>query len=162
MRVDQEVQSPFLGTKIEYGGQFQSSYYIFCFHSICPLPDVPTWQITSTRSPSTSWLQNFCLSDSNQLKSATYNHGKNIGRPAILKKSTAKLDSSLLKLLILCGDISNPGPICTHPCRMCSKTIRSNQRAVQCDSCDFFYHVKCLQMSTHIYEPLVNSSSKLL
>ena len=76
---------------------------------------------------------------------ASYHHGTNGGRSAILKKSTAELDSGLLGLLILCGDISsNPGPKCKHPCEICSKTVRSNQRAVQCDSCNAWYHVKCM------------------
>ena len=90
---------------------------------------------------------------------ASYHHGTNGGRSAILKKSTAELDSGLLGLLILCGDISsNPGPKCKHPCGICSKTVRSNQRAVQCDSCNAWYHVKCMQMNTHVYEALANSS----
>ena len=38
------------------------------------------------------------------------------------------------------------------------QTKTSNQRAVQCDSCDVWYHVKCMQMSTHVYEALANSS----
>lgn len=79
--------------------------------------------------------------------------------PPYGKKSTFKLDSDLFGLLILCGDISpTPGPKCQHPCEICSKTIRSNQRAVQYDSRDVWYHVKCKQMSTHIYEALANSS----
>ena len=103
--------------------------------------------------------QNLSISSKPATFCASYHHGTNGGRSAILKKSTAKLDSGLLGLLILCGDISsNPGSKCKHPCGICSKSVRSDQRAVQCDSCDVWYHVKCMQMNTHVYEALANSS----
>lgn len=39
-------------------------------------------------------------------------------------------------LLYLSGDLEiNPGPV-KDPCRICTKGCRSNQRAIQCDSCD--------------------------
>lgn len=41
-----------------------------------------------------------------------------------------------MHLLYLSGDLEiNPGPV-EDPCRICSKGCRSNQRAIQCDSCD--------------------------
>ena len=143
-----------------YGIEFQSSRYISCFCSTCLPPDVPRWH----QSPEQDLysLHDYRISASLtqiSLVHASYHHGTNGGRSAILKKSTAELDSGLLGLLILCGDISsNPGPKCKHPCGICSKTVRSNQRAVQCDSCNAWYHVKCMQMNTHVYEALANSS----
>jgi hypothetical protein len=54
-----------------------------------------------------------------------------------------------IMLLLLCGDIeTNPGP---HPlsavCLHCDKVGRKNQRRLKCDSCDTFYHVKCLRLT---------------
>ena len=93
---------------------------------------------------------------------AIYNHVKNTGRPALLKRVSAPLVKhgfQLLGLLILCWDIAqNPGPRCKYPCRVCLKTMRVNQRGVQCDFCDIWYHVKCVQMNTQIYNALANSS----
>ena len=132
-----------------YGGKFRSSRYISCF--CCKLPVQALCPLRGCRI-SASLIQV-------NLSHASYHHGMHSGRSAILKNSTAKLDSGLLGFLILCGDIaSNPGPKFQHPCGLCSKAVRSNQRAVQCDSCDVWYHVKCMQMSTHVYEALANSS----
>ena len=57
---------------------------------------------------------------------------------------------SLLLLLILSGDIApNPGPI-RNPCGMCEKPVRSNQRALLCDLCEIWFHLKCLPDSIAI------------
>ena len=54
-------------------------------------------------------------------------------------------------LLLLAGDVSsNPGPV-TDPCGLCSKGCRKNQRAVQCDDCDTWYHAKCIHMGMDEY-----------
>ena len=52
----------------------------------------------------------------------------------------------------------NPGPRCKYPCGVCSKAVKCDQRGVQCDYCDIWYHVDCMQMKTKIYEALANSS----
>ena len=30
-----------------------------------------------------------------------------------------------------------------YPCNLCSKSVMKNQKAVQCDSCDLWVHIKC-------------------
>ena len=45
--------------------------------------------------------------------------------------------------LLLAGDIqSNPGPV-KFPCTTCNKNIRSNSKAIECDVCLQWTHVKC-------------------
>ena len=96
------------------------------------------------------------------LVEASYHHDTNGGRPAILKRTRslqANAGFDLLGMLLLCGDISlNPGPRCQYPCGVCSKAVKSNQRGVQCDYCDVWYHAKCMGMNTKIYEALAYSS----
>ena len=65
----------------------------------------------------------------------------------------------LLNLLLLCGDISlNPGPNWKFPCSLCKGPVKSNQRGIQCDSCDFWFHSRCLGMNNDEYQQLANSS----
>ena len=70
------------------------------------------------------------------------------------------LNTSLCaSLIILCGDVSlNPGPV-EDPCFLCKKECRSNQKAVQCDDCDNWYHVKCIGMKNCEYFDLVSDPS---
>ena len=64
-----------------------------------------------------------------------------------------------LNILLLCGDISlNPGPGIKHPCAVCSKPVKVNQRAVQCDYCDRWHHARCCEISDAVYDALTNSS----
>lgn len=43
--------------------------------------------------------------------------------------------------IVTSGDISpNPGP---NKCSGCSKTVSQNHRAVNCESCKLYYHIKC-------------------
>ena len=54
-------------------------------------------------------------------------------------------------LVVLAGDVSlNPGPE-TDPCALCTKGCRKNQRAVQCDECDRWFHAKCINMNHREY-----------
>ncbi|XP_048575802.1 uncharacterized protein LOC125557331 [Nematostella vectensis] len=65
----------------------------------------------------------------------------------------------LCGLLLLCGDISlNPGPAWKYPCGLCKKPVKSNQRGLQCDSCNIWNHAKCMDISIPSYESLANSS----
>ncbi|VDI02709.1 Hypothetical predicted protein [Mytilus galloprovincialis] len=46
-------------------------------------------------------------------------------------------------LIITSGDIqTNPGPI-KYPCGVCSKPVAKNHRALECDSCTYWVHIKC-------------------
>ena len=65
----------------------------------------------------------------------------------------------LLNLILLCGDVNiNPGPNWKCPCGLCKKPVKSNQRGIQCDSCDTWIHTRCLGMNNDEYQLLANSS----
>ena len=34
---------------------------------------------------------------------------------------------------------------CKHPCKMCSKPVRCNQKGILCDSCESWFHCRCIQ-----------------
>ncbi len=64
----------------------------------------------------------------------------------------------LAMLLMLCGDVElNPGPV-KFPCGVCNKAVRNGVRAVCCDMCDKWFHIKCTSMSNVVYKVLKNSS----
>ena len=53
-------------------------------------------------------------------------------------------------MLKMCGDVeSNPGSI-NYPCKDCSKNVRNNQNAILCSECNYWFHMKCLKMSSSI------------
>ena len=79
-------------------------------------------------------------------------------RTAILNGDTGS-SAFFLNLLPLCGDISlNPGPGIKHPCAVCGKPVKVNQRAVQCDYCDRWHHARCCEINNAVYDTLTNSS----
>ena len=43
------------------------------------------------------------------------------------------------------------------PCGICCKPVACNHRAVQCDVCDLWIHIKCNSTSPNEYEKLMNS-----
>ena len=62
-------------------------------------------------------------------------------------------------LLLLSGDVSqNPGPRWKYPCMLCSQPVKINQKGICCDSCDHWFHTKCLNMDARTYNILSNSS----
>ena len=59
--------------------------------------------------------------------------------------------------LILSGDIElNPGPTYKYPCVRCEKPVRRNQKGIQCDTCDKWYHSNCVPISDAEYFRLSN------
>ena len=66
----------------------------------------------------------------------------------------------LIALLLLSGDIElNPGPrTWKYPCGVCSKPCKSNQPAIQCDTCNSWIHKKCVSINPTIWTSLANSS----
>lgn len=75
-------------------------------------------------------------------------------------KRTVKPGHCLFKLLILMsGDVqiqSGPPKVTDKPAYQCEFNVRSNQAALQCDSCDTRSHRKCLNMSLTEYRRLGN------
>ena len=60
--------------------------------------------------------------------------------------------------LLLGGDIQlNPGPV-RHPCTVCSNPVAANHRAVQCDICQGWTHIKCGQISVDQYKEMTFQS----
>jgi hypothetical protein len=50
---------------------------------------------------------------------------------------------TLAILILLSGDVNpNPGPV-KYPCSVCEKPVAKNHRALQCDQCDSWVHIKC-------------------
>ena len=67
------------------------------------------------------------------------------------------LELCIFILLMQTGDINpNPGPV-KDPCGECGKRVRLGQGGVCCGHCDVWYHKKCLDMSTAIYDTLHTS-----
>ena len=61
-------------------------------------------------------------------------------------------------LLLISGQISpNPGPV-RFPCKVCSKPVKSNQKALQCDTCMYWLHTKCIGVSAGTYAELQQST----
>lgn len=52
----------------------------------------------------------------------------------------------------------NPGPTYRFPCGECEKTCKYNQNAVACESCDTWFHTKCLKMSDVVFKGLQDTS----
>lgn len=61
-------------------------------------------------------------------------------------------------LLLKCGDVErNSGPCYKFPCGVCSNPVKSNQKGIQCDLCDQWYHINCEHMPNSIYDSLSSS-----
>ena len=41
-----------------------------------------------------------------------------------------------------------------NPCGICDKNIHGNQRAIFCDNCNFYVHIKCNDISAAEYKEL--------
>ena len=84
------------------------------------------------------------------------------------KKSSTSTSSRvskrlLLSLLLLGGDIElNPGPNWKFPCGSCNKPVKKNQKGIQCDQCNLWYHTKCCAVGDDSYYLLANSSCSWL
>ena len=46
------------------------------------------------------------------------------------------------------------------PCGKCCLLVRQNHKAIQCDSCNYWTHIKCDGISNSLYDKLKNSTSK--
>ena len=82
-------------------------------------------------------------------------HSVMFGRDS--RKNSSGLFS--LSLLLLNGNIeTNPGPQHKYPCGVCSKAVKCNQKRIQCDTCEVWYHTHCCAMNDQIYDSLTNYS----
>ena len=57
-------------------------------------------------------------------------------------------------------DTNRPKPrTCVKfPCGICNKSVKKNHNAIQCDSCDFWVHIGCNDLSVAVYEFLKTDS----
>ena len=84
------------------------------------------------------------------------------GRLAIFTRIVSSVQSKPgvdnLSLLMLCGDIlRNPRPEWKYPCGVGQKPVKSNQKGLQCDSCDLWYHTNCCRVNDIVYNALAKS-----
>lgn len=56
--------------------------------------------------------------------------------------------------------ISRKTPTWKHPCALCSKPVRSNQKGILCDFCDRWHHIKCINMDLKTYVALSSSEEE--
>lgn len=62
-------------------------------------------------------------------------------------------------LILLSNDVAlNPGNP-KDQCSICKKICRSNQMAIQYDSCDAWFHTKCIEMPSKEYSDLSKASA---
>ena len=63
--------------------------------------------------------------------------------------------------LLISGDVPfNPGPVTNaSKCSVCSKTVVRNHRAVNCDQCHKWCHIKCGQVKPRDYKVFQNMAS---
>ena len=47
---------------------------------------------------------------------------------------------------------AKPRSCVKFPCGICNKSIEKNHEAIQCDSCDFWVHIGCNDISAAVYE----------
>ncbi|XP_053406068.1 uncharacterized protein LOC128559078 [Mercenaria mercenaria] len=67
-----------------------------------------------------------------------------------------------LYLIILSGDIaSSPGHI-RYPCGGCYRPVAKNHRAIYCEGCYFWWHIKCVHVTPVEYNSLANSEDPWL
>ena len=83
------------------------------------------------------------------------------GRPTttiIQRKVENPSQYFLILTILLSGDIHyNPGPV-KHPCTDCNKPVKSNQKAIQCDFCDLWIHLKCTKLTVSEYNLMSKSN----
>lgn len=108
-----------------------------CYYGLISAPNRPI------RARFVGFLKTRCLRQ--VLNTSHENRGKKLAR-------------SFITLLFLCGDIEpNPGPV-KYPCGKCSKAVKSNQKGIQCDFRDHWFHTRCLNIDSITYNALANTS----
>ena len=72
---------------------------------------------------------------------------------------TARSRFCVLQLLLAFDVELNPGPPAKHPCRICSRAVKRNDKAVCCDQCNYWVHNHCSGLSSFTYESLKTSDA---
>ena len=75
----------------------------------------------------------------------------------VQRKNKNSTNYCFILYILLSGDVHyNPGPI-KYPCTYCKKPTKCNQKALQCDFCDDWTHLKCTSLSLSEYKTLSRS-----
>ena len=80
--------------------------------------------------------------------------------PGNQANSSCLLYISIL-LVTLSNDVQlNPGPRPPkYPCGSCGAAVRNNQKSIQCDGCNSWYHIHCQGMNTSIHQIMAEHAS---
>ena len=109
------------------------------------------------------WLVSAILSQSMQQATSGKAQHVNKTRQTKTKRKITKMQAKklyLMVILMIAGDIhANPGPNWRYPCRMCLKPAKVKQRAIQCEQCNKWSHVKCIDMTIYEYENFAANES---
>jgi hypothetical protein len=116
---------------------------------------------------STSNLKNFgeCAAYLSTVSPTTINTSKHYRLYDSLRtKTSADLRTLLLLCMLRCGDVQpNPGPqkrTPKYPCVQCGRGVTSRSKAVDCDNCGQWTHIKCSDSITNDqYDLLVEEES---
>ena len=65
-------------------------------------------------------------------------------------------DERLIEFII--NDTNKPRNYAKDPCGICKKKVKTDQKAIQCDSCESWVHISCNKTSPSEYEQLVYKS----
>ena len=78
-------------------------------------------------------------------------------------RSTPYQVNLVMVILLLSGDVQlNPGPPTRTPkyhCGVCSKNVNSNHKAMECEDCFTWYHIKCVNMGDNMYQVHMHHNS---
>ena len=76
------------------------------------------------------------------------------------QRGTCLIYISIL-LVTLSNDVElNPGPRPSkYPCSSCGAAVGYNQNSIQCNGCNFWYHIECQGMNTKIHQIMTEHSS---
>ena len=74
------------------------------------------------------------------------------------RNSNNNILSGATLLILISGDIAeNPGPF-KFPCGSCAKSLKKNQKGIQCEDCLFWHHIKCINLPVIDYITLSETS----
>ena len=110
--------------------------------------------------PSQMLSSNYHHEELTNSRSGTVTYSSLKFQPVKPKINPQRNSSFTMILLLLSGDTEiNPGPRpVKYPCQICHKPAKWSQECLQCDSCEGWYHISCMEMPTEIYKANANSS----
>ena len=142
---------------------FSLSLLLFLFiinaigKSSCPVSNSPsrTVVVNNHRSLNLSFALSASAASSTSIGKQTFHTSVSLS-----KSDSQRHALFLISLLTLSLNVElNPGPTFKYPCGACSRPCKKNQLAICCDYCDLWYHKKCLDMNSKVYEALENHCS---